>query len=210
MKPAYSLQSICQECLEPHIHNDFVIRSINLDDENNLNRDFLDLKLNRIKCPFCKNEYTFETNMVIFSPSHRFAVKVNPETYRSPDLAPDSVPEYVFQEKFRFREVNFQIEAIEKCRIFLDGLDDIYIEFLKYRFFEDKDTLPFDEINMIYTSRDSEFLYFTKYDYNNNVIDKFRIPVHLYDVTNINYPTENIWHRINRTNVNQYISDKER
>ncbi len=212
MKSAYSLQSICQECNKTHLHNDFVITSINLDADIDVTKNLFNFKLNNIRCPFCESEYTFETNLVIYSPSLNFAIKVNPEMCHCEQFDPAQVPAFIFPKDFKFRQVAFQIEAIEKCRIFTDNLDDICIELLKYKCFTDEDTLPFDEVNMVYSSCDKENLYFTKYDYNNRFLGDFQISRSLYDesIKSTHLLNKNIWHCINRKTINQYIQDKER
>lgn len=212
MKSSYALRSICQECNKSHMHNEFVVTSVNIDEDTEIAQKLFDFKLNSVTCPQCKTSYTFETKMVIYSPAKKFAVIVNPGNYFAGVSDDIIVPTHIFPNDFIFREVSFQIEATEKCRIFNDGFNDISIEYIKSKIFTDKDTLPFSEVNMVYTSFDNNFIYFTKYDYNNNILGNYHVCIdeYIHMDNSSDLINRNIWHKINRQTINKYISDKER
>ena len=70
-------------------------------------------------------------------------------------------------------------------------------------YFSDDDILPFNMVSMIYTHRDGNDFYFTKYDFNENPIKEYKITYN----KSIKAIKTNIrkdrWTRVNRFTVNQ-------
>ena len=200
---------LCQNCNLPFKFQKILINCINFDNVNNLYDDLLSFKLNEVTCPYCKSTFTYEIPMIIISFKYRFIIKINPSVYENPKISP-APPFRLFNDNFKYREVAYQIEGVEKARIFSDGESDIFIEWLKFCMFSDDDTLPFDETNLVYTHSDSKYFYFSKYNSDNKLINSYSLSK---DTKTHKQPIFNEdkfnWNIINRNTFKNFINEKE-
>ncbi len=199
---------ICQNCEEVFILNKYMINVINLDDGSDDTLKFLSCSLNNVTCPYCCVNFTYEIPMLIFSNNHKFAIKVSPKEilYKSNEVC--FIPNFIYDTGFKYREVNFFIEGLEKARIISDGLDDKYVEYLKYKLFKDDDAIPFYDVSLVYKSSDSCSIYFEKLDSNNNLLNEYTITkdsFNKFGKTKFAPDIPKIWNVINRYTINEYI-----
>lgn len=203
-----ALSCRCQNCNEFFLVKRLMENVINLDESEN--EKFFNHEVNKVKCKKCMSEFTFELPMVIFSTKYNFAIKVSPTLNPENGIESYVTPHYLVCSDFRFREVTYQIEAVEKAKIFLDGFDDRYIEYVKLTKFEDKDATPFDTNNVVYDHSDPHNLYFKKYDSDNNVTGNYAVPVSESDIPGNIYAditTNDKWKIINRYTMKKYITN---
>ena len=194
----------CQNCNFTFKINKILINSVNLDYSNQTCDKFFSLNLNEVLCPSCNSTFTYEIPMIIMSFKNKFAIKVTPSLYNSIPKNIFPPPFRLLPDGFRFREVAYLIEAVEKAKIFIDGEDDIYIEYFKFKNFSDEDTMPFDEINLVYSHSDDDRLYFNKYNCDNKLIDKYSKTKTKFN-KNISIKSKNdIWNIINRITINTH------
>lgn len=196
----------CQECNEMFLVRQLMTTVIDLDTHDaNL---FFEHNVNKVICKNCSAEFTFELPMVIFSRKAKFAIRVSPTL--DPDLCTEKfdAPYLLTCSEYKFRIVTYQIEAIEKAKIFMANLDDRYIEYIKLCSFSDAQATPFNTFNIIFDSIDDKNFYFKRYDSNNNVIDKYTVPISSLDESDIKYTDYDFhkyWNQINRFSVKSYI-----
>ena len=195
--------ALCQECLRRFETDKSISTSINLDTDSFEKELFLTGKLNKVTCPYCMCEFTYEIPLVIFSFSKKFACYVTPSALPGEKINPIPLQPFIFGEGFRCRTVDYLIEALEKYKIELNSCDDYIVEYIKLNFFDDKDALPTNEINLLFDSKDEDVYYFVQTDYNNQILNKYNIcfpdseiPEHILDKSKSlnNY----LWHKINR------------
>ncbi len=199
---------LCQNCQKYFsLNNERISTVINLDIEGFEKRRFEDGSLNRVRCDKCNTEFTFETKLVVFSFTGKFAIYVNP----SPEFGLSSeltAPKIILPDGFIFREVNFLIEAREKTKIFSDGFSDTAMEKFKAEMFDDSVIKPIDEENIMYTSTvDGEHI-FTVYDCNDNVVRTLSFPDTgcLNATSGIDIKSKH-WLKINRLTINKLCKD---
>ncbi|MBQ4527410.1 MAG: hypothetical protein II998_04985 [Clostridia bacterium] len=195
---------LCQNCHIPFKSHAVLYNCVNYDIKNTMFDDFVSLTLNEVSCPHCNTKFTYEIPMVIISFRYQFAIKVNPAAFHSNIMSKQPPPFRFLPTGFKFREVYFMIEAVEKANIFSKALNDIYIEHFKKYNFSNEEALPFDEANIIYTHSDNDFHYFEKYDCNNNLIESLKKSISV--TKKISHELCNTkWHLVNRLTINNFI-----
>ena len=205
MKTVSAHRCVCQDCNSNFYINRQMINVINLDEDKDACVDFIKASVNRVTCPKCNANFTYEIPMLIFSCKDRFAIKVEP-AFSPENSSEDFLPGFFNIFDFKYRKVSYYIEALEKVRAFKDGLDDRYIEYVKLRFFSDEDATPMDDVNLCYKASDNNNLYFEKLDYNGFLLKDFQVlkddvlPCIFSDE-----PQNPVWQQINRYTINDYI-----
>lgn len=173
--PSYAIayNAICQECEKRFDISERFSTVVNLDIEGFEKERFLDGSLNRIICPFCKKEFTYEIPMIVFSLKLKFACLVIPNLNSQNIIGIKNPPYHILPDNFRYRLVHYQIEALEKYKIFSLGLDDFQIEQIKLKKFSDDEAMPFDEKNIVFDSFNNGIFNFKQVDYNNNILNTY-------------------------------------
>lgn len=167
--------AFCQSCEKRFELSEIFTQVVNLDIEGFEKQKFFEGTLNRVTCPLCKKEFTYEVPMIVFSLRMKFACLV------FPNLTPDNTseikapPYLIMPNGFMFRIVRYQIEALEKYRIISSGLNDIDIELIKLEHFTDEESMPFDEKNIVFKSFENGAYNFNQVDYNNNILKEICI-----------------------------------
>lgn len=204
MSEIYVYDCLCQNCHIPFKNHAILHNCVNCDIKNTVFNDFMSLSLNEVSCPLCKTKFTYEIPMIVISLKHKFVIKVNPSAFHNPIPTKQLPPFRILPPGFRFREVYFMIEAVEKANIFLQGFEDVYIEHFKSLNFADDEALPFDEVNVVYTHSDDLFHYFVKYDSDNNPTEFFKKHKNSAEV-DLNHFSDNKWYFINRVTIKNLL-----
>ncbi len=199
---------ICQSCRKIFPANKTMLCVINIDENDDLVTQFNAFEINSVTCPKCHNSFTFEIPTLVYSKSLGFAVYTASSSNPEKGYSAKSIPTWLIYEYKTFRKCMYLAEAVEKFRIFRDGLNDKHVEYLKLCLFSEHDTLPFDEINMIYSHMDESVLYFNKIDFNNNIISTYNVSkvdmINL--IQDVDFCDEsNNWSTINRLTIRNYI-----
>jgi len=209
MKTTPAYKCICQDCSNVFNINETMVNVINLDEDDCLIQ-FLTASLNKISCPYCDADFTYEIPMLIYSQKSGFALRVNPSVPSAPPSPDVKLPYFFKIFNLKYRQVTYHIEALEKVRIFKDGFDDKYIEFVKFNFFSDDDCTPMEDINLCYKSSDNEKLYFEKLDYNGKLIKEYEVlKSDVRECSFIPEPCSPAWVQINRYTIENYINKEE-
>ena len=162
MKKTLAYHCLCQDCDKVFQINRYMTTVINIDEDVDECIQLLSTTLNCVKCPECGSVFSYEIPMLLFSNKHKFAIRVNPLLDSYEAYSGDEPPVFVSQFQYKYRDVAFQIEAVEKVRIFMAGLDDKMIEYIKLKNFKDEDATPFEEVNIVFESADNHHFYFSK------------------------------------------------
>jgi len=206
-----AFNGLCQECTNHFSMAERFCTVVNLDTSGFEKDKFIDGSLNRISCPLCNTEFTFEIPMIVFSLNMKFACFIDPGIDNNSNNLVKAPPYILLPKDFTFRCVRYLEEAREKERILKSGLDDVLVEYIKLISFKDEDALPFDERNIVFDSKDKNTYKFTQIDYNNQILQKFSI-----EFKDDNIPDEIIniknslsgkkWHRIDRMSLKEELS----
>ena len=173
---------ICESCEEVFYSPIVVHTTVCTDNEGGINDSFSEGNLNTVTCTICKQKFTYELPMLIYSLKNPYAITVLPSkesnTYTSKSSAIFKILKLNIN---RFRLVNYQCEALEKVKIFENNLDDVTIEKIKLSefndsYFENKtlNILLFKEV------QDNKLIFEYK-DFLGNVIETHYISKEKYD-----------------------------
>ena len=206
-----SFKGLCQECEKQFSMAERFCTVVNLDTKGFEKDKFEDGSLNRVCCPYCNTEFTFELPMIVFSLNMKFACLIDPNLDVGVAHSTKAPPYILLPEGFIFRCVRYLEEAREKVRILNSGLEDVFIEYIKLISFKDEDALPFDERNIIFDSKDGDTYRFTQIDYNNRVLREFKIEFKDNDIPNDVINIKNSlsgkkWHKLDRISLKEELS----
>lgn len=184
---------------------------LDMDTESEKLCSFLSGTLNNATCLHCSSSFTYEIPMLVFSMKKQYAIKVSPTHGKNGCIA-QNPPDFLFPDKFKYREVSFQIEAVEKARIFDAGLDDKIIEYIKLTSFDDKDALPFDEVNIIFDYKSDDDYHFVKINSDNEILNRYCISSP--QLTDCVFKSESTsdtkkWFTINRFTIKNYTEEEK-
>lgn len=203
-----AFSALCQQCNKRFQISGRFSTVINLDIEGFEKNNFEDGSLNRITCPLCKTEFTFETELIAFSFDMKFAciVDQNIDSKKADSLK--SPPCILLPDDFTFRCVRYLDEAREKHRIIKHGCDDFVIEYIKLKCFKDEDALPFNEVSLVFDSKKENIYKFSKLNYNGKILENYVI---VFNDSDIPEAVKNMkqslkgkkWHKIDRITLKE-------
>lgn len=206
-----AFKGVCQECEKPFSLAERFCTVVNLDTKGFEKDKFEDGSLNRVCCPYCNTEFTFELPMIVFSPNMKFACLVDPNIDIKGIYSIKNPPHILLNNDFTFRCVRYLEEAREKVYILNSGLDDVLIEYIKLISFKDEDALPFDERNIVFDGKFENTYNFRQIDYNNKVLQNFSvefndcdIPIEIINIKNSLSGKK--WHKIDRISLKEELS----
>ena len=165
-------QILCENCYKYFIAYETIISELDLDVPHAEISCSYEEKLNRITCPLCKKEYTYETDILFHSLSNKFAV------YCSYDKMFLNVANFRTAMKicgfdnWNFRVCTYSYEAYEKIRIFNHGLSDTKINILKFQCFPQYKNMQENEEYINFESADSSALYFLHRDFTGKILSE--------------------------------------
>jgi len=202
---------ICQSCNKRIITNRYLASVVNLDTISYDCEQFMSGELNRVECPHCKEVFTCEIPMIIFSEKLKYACMVSPTLEECGVISLKPPPAFLVSD-FKLRAVRYQIEALEKFRINSAGLDDAVVEYIKYIKFIDEDALPFHERNIVFDKLTDGVYHFSKVDFNNRILNtyQFEFPEYLIPASICDFSetlNSNQWHKIDRITIREEINN---
>jgi len=202
--------AVCQECEKRFNINLRFSSVINLDIDGFEKDGFLNGSLNRIKCPFCNTEFTFEIPLVIFSVKNKFAYLVCPNLNNTNEKFIKNTLHLFLPNDFKFRLVRYLIEAKEKYDIHVNLCDDIIIEYIKLCVFSDEEAMPFDKRNIVFKAKNNNEYIFEQIDYNDKVLNTYKINFNNEKIPDYvkekSYKLNNtIWHKIERISLKEEL-----
>lgn len=209
-----TFMAICQKCEKTFDTNFTVINSVNIDFKGYQSEKLLDNNINRIICPYCNCNFTYERPFVAYSVKQRFAVLAD-FNFKGENFYFGRKNLFMLFKlnDMKFRIVNYMCEVSEKYRIFCNNLDDYKIEYIKYKFFDDK----------YFNDKTNKILLFDKLEDNNiilnlhsdsdDILDTYKIPYKEYEEANIQFnPSyyhndQCIWYNINTNYIKEHINE---
>lgn len=171
---------ICEECYRLFFSYVNIACIIDADSYVSYARSIKTGRLNRVRCPYCKSEFTFETMVYMYSVKHSMAViagcNADPiSTSRMPHLF-----KMLGMSDYRFRVVPYASCAAEKIRIAAEGLDDLKVELFKFRIFDNYKSMdPCDEY-ITFERVEGDFIIFTHREFKDNILAEYQIPMDKY------------------------------
>ncbi|MBO7288791.1 MAG: hypothetical protein J6V03_02205 [Clostridia bacterium] len=207
-----AFSALCQQCNKRFQIAERFCTTINLDIEGFEKEKFEDGSLNRIVCPYCNTEFTFEISMIVFSQNMKIACIVDQNIDTKEITSLKSPPYILFPEDFTYRCVRYIDEAREKLRIIKHGCDDFIIEYIKLMCFKDEDALPFNEVSLVFDSKEGEAYKFSKLNFNGEVLENYDIVFKDSDipeaVKNMKYSQKGKkWHKLDRISLKEEIKN---
>lgn len=200
----FTIGAKCEKCCKDFKINTVIVNSVNLDFEGSYKDRFINNTINKVKCPYCNIEFTYERPFIAFSINMNFAVLVDFDFDKTILTHGKSRILNLFGIKdMKFRLVNYMCEAVEKYRIFSARLDDYKIECIKNKYF-DADLFS-DKKNKILLFKeiyDNEMI-FCLHDDIGNILENYTLPFDCYintKTTELIYSNENY--------INWYKTDK--
>ena len=81
---------ICEKCKKQFKKEQFIYTVVNLDFCSTIKDEFLNGKINSVRCPFCDTEFTFETELLAYSLKKGFAIFAIKTAHKTPNGTPMS------------------------------------------------------------------------------------------------------------------------
>ncbi len=171
----------CENCYEHFISYVVIHSEIDADSKDNTVTAASDGTLNKITCPYCMYEFTYETPLYIHSYVDKFAIistyhdfPVKAGSFRLANIISGAAD-------WSFRRCTFSPDAFEKMRIFKSGLSDAKIEYLKLKTFPDYRDMQLDAEYITFENIADNFLMFTKRECGGMVLENYKINVSCYN-----------------------------
>lgn len=189
---------VCECCYKYFVSYAIMHNAIDADAKCQLTKDAFVGRINRITCPHCNSEFTFETLFYVFSGTDKFAVASHCGNPVPKVASFETACKISGASDWKFRECSYTAECLEKMRIFKSGLDDTIIEKLKLSCFDSYKTMNLLEEHITFVSCDVQYIYFEHRDFTDKLIAKLKIPRSKYDSTPAETQKPGFWSIINR------------
>jgi len=164
--------AICEKCKNTFNSSAFLFNSVNVDIKQGIYNDFINDKLNIVKCNHCQSIFIYERPFVAYSISKQYAIYSNQSlTDKSLKHGRKSIYKMFGFSNMKFRLVDFQCEASEKVRIFENNLCDIKIEKLKHILFDESYFKNKQDNMVLFKEIKDNLIIFEYKDYLQNVIE---------------------------------------
>ncbi len=163
--------------------------------------------INRVRCPYCNTEFTYEIPLFIYSQADNYAIAsafddeyVNVHSF---ELA----SQISGMSKWKLRRCAFTMNSAEKLRIFRSGLDDGKTELLKLYTFEKYRHMNLTDEYIVFDSFDGDNLFFSHRDFTDAVLNNFKVPISEYSlICDTNIPCGK-WINIDRSWAIKFTED---
>lgn len=209
-----AFMAICQKCDKTFDIKFTVINSINVDFKGTQRQKLLNNNINRITCPHCGCDFTYERPFVAYSFENEFAILTDFKFHGGKlYFGRKNLFDLFKYCNMKFRVVNYMCEVSEKYRIFNIGLDDYKIEYLKFKlfdaeYFNDKpnEILLFDKFT-------DDNITFNLYSDTDEILQTFNVPFEEYNKINIKFNPQYylndqcIWHKIDTNYIKEHINE---
>lgn len=171
---------ICEECYRLFFSYVNIAYIIDADSYDSFARSIKTGRLNRVTCPYCKSEFTYETVLYIYSVKYSMAVIAS---HNTDPVSTERTPELfrlLGMSDYKFRVVPYASCAAEKIRIASEGLDDLKVELFKFRTFKDyKNMDPCDEY-ITFERIEDDSIIFSHRDFKDDILAEYRISMNEY------------------------------
>ena len=174
----------CENCHEFFYRFVHITNVIDADKNDELGKSAVSGLVNRVVCPFCNAEFTYENPLVVYSNTSKIVC------YADYHVLPLVCRDFTLLTKitgcsdWNFRLCDFAMNASEKIRIFKDNLQDSIIEILKLNSLPEYRTMILEDEYITYDGKDDEKLYFSKRSDLDITLENYTIPLSEYNQLN--------------------------
>ena len=164
--------AICEKCKNTFDTSSYHFNSVNTDIKQGIYDDFINDRLNLIKCHHCKCTFIYERPFVAYSVLKQYAIYSNQSlTNNSVNFGRKNIYKMFGLNDMKFRVVDFQCEVSEKVRIFENNLCDFRIEKLKHYLFNESYFKNKQDNIVLFKEIKDNMLIFEYKDYLQNLIE---------------------------------------
>lgn len=131
--------------------------------------------VNRVKCPFCGCEFTYETPLMIFSQKYKIYTASTFDEQFIYTSAFENALRIAGETDLRLRLTQFAFEAAEKIRLAAFGLSDAKAEMFKLVRFENYKDMDTAYEYIVFDKLTDNTLIFTHRDYTDKILEVYEI-----------------------------------
>ncbi len=195
---------LCEECDEYFFKYAFVTNVFDLDADPKC----ADGLFNRIKCPRCDTEFTFETPILIFSNTKKLLISASVNNDGLINITSlKRALEISKSTDWTLRRCSFAMDAGEKIRIFNLGLDDTKVELVKLKCFDNYRNMDLTDNYITFENIADNKLVFTYRDFKDNILETRWVSLEEYEsMPHFEVPPQT-WYTIDRDWAIDYMEE---
>jgi len=188
----------CENCDRFFVSYTHIYARVNIDAKNELAKAAYNGMINRITCPYCNTEFTYEAPLFAHSYINKFAVISQfPDCYKD-ITSMHRAAKISGLDSWKLRNCRFAMDASEKIRIFSNGLNDGIVEIIKLKAFSDYSQMNLLDEYITFEGAINDCLVFTHRDYTDRIIEKYNVPKSMYNTEPDNFIPNGRWIKIDR------------
>ncbi len=131
--------------------------------------------INRVTCPYCKCNFTYETPLLLFSQNHKiYAASTFDDDFIYTSNCENAL-KIAKSDDLNLRITDYAFEAAEKIRLAYFGIDDAKIEIFKLITFPKCKDMDKAFEYMVFDRVENDFLIFSHRDYTDKILKSFEI-----------------------------------
>ena len=169
-------QIMCENCDKFFVAYAHIQTEFDLDIPHKEISDSYEENLNRITCPFCRQDFTYETDILFHSLANKFAVYCSCKKMFLNVASFKTAMKICGFDDWNFRVCTYSYEAFEKIRILKTGLNDAKINLLKLKYFPKYRDMNVKDEYISFESCDDTMLHFSHRDFTGKVSEKLSVP----------------------------------
>lgn len=198
---------VCENCYKLYVGFNHIATYIDADSDTPDSRNIINGIINRVKCPYCNTEFTYEIPLFVFSQADCYAIaSAFDDEYI--DIHSFELASHISgMSNWKLRRCDFTMNSAEKLRIFRSGLDDAKIELLKLLMFDKYKNMELTEEYIVLDSFDGNNLLFSHRDFTDAVLNRYEVPISEYPlIYDTNIPCGK-WINIDRNWAIKFMED---
>jgi len=200
---------VCENCYKFFVTYTIIHTVIDADSNDDITKDAYTGIINRVKCPYCNTEFTYESPFFVHSYMDKFFIASGfLNSYM--DVASFKTAAQISKMSLcKFRRTSFIMDSAEKVRIFKSNLDDGKIEILKLKSFPDYYNMQLDDEYIVFDKSDDDYIYFSNRDFTDKVLKEYKVLKSEYSlIKDTNIPVGD-WVTIDREWAKKFMEDNK-
>lgn len=203
-------QIVCENCYKLYVGFNHIINSIDIDDDTEDSKNAISGIINRVTCPYCDTEFTYEVPLFMFSQADKYGIISAFEDEYVNIHSFNLASKISGISEWKLRKCAFAMDSAEKVRIFKANLDDGKIELLKLSLFDKYRDMNLVDEYIVFDSLEGDNLFFSHRDFTDVVLDKYKVPISEYSlICDTNIPCGN-WINIDRSWAINFMEDTKK
>ncbi len=195
----------CEGCDKFFVYYTNIYSIVDADAKNELAKAAYSGIINRITCPYCNTEFTYEGPLFIHSYINKFAVTAQFPDYYTNITSIDTAGRISGFDTWKLRNCSFAMDASEKVRIFTCGLNDGTIEIVKLKTFANYSQMNLLDEYISFEALKGDILIFSHRDYTDKIIRMHEVSKSIYDKEAVICIPNGRWMKIDRNWAMEYI-----